>query len=381
MQPNDMERTFREKMKSHTPAWDKSKNREAIAGSLPEERKRRPWWLLLILGAVIAGTAMWYSMASQREMKLENTAAATAQTTEKEAVYPQVTTPGNSAGVVSPQVKTTIGDGDQVIAKSTKTQSPVAKTKFENNLLPTSEKEATVREVEENTSKNQNTPVGKEVQEAPLPPIAGKSDMELIFQSYTMTKLPVELNPLTIAPKGIELPTLLSQRVEVINNKTRFGLEIYGGIGRPIRRFHTDSPEMENYLNEREEQEKVLESVEAGILLHARLGHGWSIATGIELQQINEKFKWQELKTELIPVYSDSAYYYFDALDQPRFIGDTVQATLTESRKVIHFNQHTFINLPILAGYEKDLGNFSLRASGGPILSFYRGYKGLVDPG
>ena len=42
MQPDDMEKAFRQKMKSHTPAWDKAKNWDAIEARLPQQRKRRP---------------------------------------------------------------------------------------------------------------------------------------------------------------------------------------------------------------------------------------------------------------------------------------------------------------------------------------------------
>lgn len=379
MQPDDMEKAFRQKMKSHTPAWDKNKNWDAIEAQLPQQRRRRAVWLFWLLGVAMTGAVLWWGWAGENETTVAgpiadttkvienqlNTTTAQADVTWTESISPQAETTESIVG--SSNVDRVLNPAD-VGATKTQHGTPVS----------TSSGQTTKMDVDATTvisPQAANTELAAETTVATNEDAPGVTRLPLID---ALEKLPVETRPLDLPEAEIELAEASVERTEVLQSGSHFALEIYGGIGQPLRRFSAVSPEKQAYIDERQERETVLESIEAGVLITSRFRGGWSLATGLEFQKINERFRWQRQSTETVNVYSDTAYFYFDDLNQRQYLGDTVQATLTESRRVTNFNAHTFLNVPVLIGFEKRLPHFSLRAQGGPVLQFYRGFEGVI---
>jgi hypothetical protein len=395
MQPDDTEKAFRQKMKSHTPAWDKAKNWDAIEARLPQQRKRRPVWLFWLLGGVIlAGSLLWWAWFATGEKTAAEPLANTTEITGNQSNTPTTGVDEILAGNISPQAETTTGpNASQNTANDDAAPFVFKKTKPQNGLATSATKSTSRKFFGEKTQ--HETPVPPSVgttapmdgnASAAISPQAANTVQDLADHDETapqrrasdLEKLPTEARPLDLPQTETAPSAAIAAQIKVVKNQPRFGLEIYGGIGQPLRRFSAVSPEKQAYISERQGLENVLESIEAGVLLTARFRGGWSLATGLEFQKINERFHWQQVTAETVNVYSDSAYFYFDAVNQRQFIGDTVQATLTESRRVTNFNTHTFLNMPLLVGFEKRLPHFSLRAQGGPVLQFYRGFEGVI---
>ncbi len=374
MQPDDLEKAFRQKMKSHAPAWDKAKNWGAIEARLPQPRKRRPVWLFWLFGAAVAGSVIWWGMAEGNETNPEKTTFSVAETVENQPIAKQNDLGKNLTESILPKEKNTDEAALTTAALATEPLVFDKKTKVKNGQTEAVAKDTIAQFFDEKTTGTQAI-LGKKL---PLENTNETAAITPFRQAENLEKLPFETHPLALPQAENDLATSIAQRTEVLKNKPRFGVEIYGGVGQPLRRFSAVSPEKQAYVSERQQRETVLESIEAGVLLSARFRNGWSLATGLESQKINEKFSWQNLTTETVNVYSDSAYFYYDDLNERQFIGDTVLATLTQSRQVTNFNKQTFLNVPLLVGFEKRFPNFSLRATGGAVLNFYRGFEGII---
>jgi hypothetical protein len=387
MQFDDQDRELRAKLKGTVPEWDKMKNWQVIEEQLPPSPRRRRWLiipLLLLISAVVT-IAVMEGLSDAPEGRKQDTQGLTTPHDIQVATDPvpeesQISYTDKGAGTTAIEKGTDLHRPKLSMDALRKDDNPG------NHLTSLVTGDYTAQEgIKESATEATHE----------APGIPGSTDAAEQSPPASLTSLPkpeatswpaLSLLPLKSFSPGISKASVMEAPAELQPVLRRQGkgvsLQAYALMLSPMRQFTVLSAEQEAYLAERESLETLITSYEAGILLNTQLSPTLSLRTGIGIEQINERLDWENVNTQVVPLLSDTAYFYLDASNQPKYIADTVDAVVTETRRVKNFNAHTFVNIPLLIGYERALGTFALQASAGPVLQLYRGFDGkILDEG
>ncbi|MEL7119582.1 MAG: hypothetical protein AAFO07_09080 [Bacteroidota bacterium] len=144
-------------------------------------------------------------------------------------------------------------------------------------------------------------------------------------------------------------------------------LEAYGATNFVNRTLSTENAAFEDLMNQRVENEEVQLAFSAGMNLMMVNQKGLSLRTGFQYTQIREDFSYftkaPELKVTL--VYGPNG----------SIVGtDTV--LVQQGDPTIYQNQFSFVNIPVLLGYEKKIKRFTIGVNAGPIFNIAFQRKG-----
>lgn len=145
------------------------------------------------------------------------------------------------------------------------------------------------------------------------------------------------------------------------NNKNwRFSVNLESGYSRIGRQLKSKSNDEDAWLQQRLGAEKPLEAIHAAFLIGGHHKSGFSIQTGIELTQINERFSIEENYTDTIVNENGILAYLPNAYkDTVAVYGRTEDYNhITRIRK--EYNQYRFFEIPVLVGYDLEKENWSL---------------------
>lgn len=143
---------------------------------------------------------------------------------------------------------------------------------------------------------------------------------------------------------------------------------IGGSTYNPLRSLSSSDPESELLAEAIRRTEKPLEVVGAELQLGRYLRPGWTVQTGIAAQQQTERFEWtfeQLIVDTVIGVQS----IIIDANGDSTIITGPIARYQQLSRFKRTFNRYTFIDIPLLTGYEFGEGALKFSVTGGAIIN------------
>ncbi len=163
---------------------------------------------------------------------------------------------------------------------------------------------------------------------------------------------------LAAAPLTLEEPASAAPR-DLIRRRRRqerpsLSLEIYGGLAYAAKSWQAND---EVLLQQRQATERALETSRAGILAEFGRFNGWSLATGIQRTQINERFDYQDRVVEVEMTTGLQRITVLPDGDTLKVFGEVPLTRTFDIRQRI-YNRYTMYDVPLLLGYARPLGDW-----------------------
>ncbi|MEM1320938.1 MAG: hypothetical protein AAGG75_11820 [Bacteroidota bacterium] len=381
---DDLRKKLKNKLGDHKSKWDKEGLWAKMEPAIPtkEEKKRRPffWWLLpglLLIGAM----SYWLLLEDPGTLAPTHTTAFNETTTTKNdqqasmSLFAPVITEATTTIVTNPTPQTVI----RATPPATLAEPPkpaIRKTEILSS--------ATAPEVSVSPSTT-NSPVHPTA-------LAPLDEAGIVFDQVQprAMKTSIAVAPPALSPLGSlqALPLLsiqsIAQPPAATLDATLLDLappspwhlsgELLFGVGRPFRQLTSSHTDLHTALNHKADREVLLESLHAKALLTLHHRNGFFFRSGLELIQFNERFTITDTIRHNIRVLSDTAFVsYFSGV---QFFADSVDAVQFQERKIEHFNQHRFVQLPLLVGYEKRFGKLAIDLHGGVAFGLHYHFSG-----
>lgn len=147
----------------------------------------------------------------------------------------------------------------------------------------------------------------------------------------------------------------------------RLDLEVLGGPAYAQQILQAKTPESITHLSKRRESESSGISHSSGFRLAAASNVGLSLRTGVMYSQINDRFTFEVgSETRVSTLFGPNG----------EVIG--VDTTYFEAYEEHHHNRLKFIEVPLLMGYEQQVGKFRVGVNAGAYLNLHFGAKGTI---
>ncbi|MEM1328759.1 MAG: hypothetical protein AAGI23_22575 [Bacteroidota bacterium] len=354
---NNWEKQFKQKLDHHDPQWDTEEMWGAIEVQLPEKKKRRLLLLLLFLFGFILAAGVVYQWQTSDD-----------EDTKKEAV----------AYVQEESVNRDLSNEDFTL------QEMKENTEIQNTHSV------------ENNQKNEANVVTTASIEAPssaIKSISNTSLSKLPKLALQAVEQPIKLTPNNISLSVSALTPLSTQKIDLLDNATpeitlttsvidmgsaKISIQPYIGVSLPNRQLVQKSGGSEERLLNRQQYERPLESIEAGVLLNLALNEHFAFQFGIERQQLTERLIWEDATQRSFTIQSDSAYFYFDDQNQKQFVSGEFEAVETTTRLVRNYNRYTLYNLPMMLSYRNTAGKWGYSLHLGGTFNFHHAFEGRI---
>jgi hypothetical protein len=149
-----------------------------------------------------------------------------------------------------------------------------------------------------------------------------------------------------------------------------FAIDLLASPDYVIREITALDPELESYVQSREESEKYQTAFSAGMRVSMIADNGLAFRTGINYSRINEKFTYFN-GTEVITSIKEE----FD--NDGNLIGFDTITEIGARYKVTH-NRLQMLDIPILVGYEVNFNKLSVSINGGAQLNLISNQRGDI---
>lgn len=326
-----------------------------------EKKKRRIIWLPFLLVGILVLMAGIY-IYNNTDEKLPENAGNLVTTT---------ITPLQENNVsVSPlsDIHTQINENDHAHANSnlypnqinstTKQESAINKKATTNNILIPQSGETTTAALSIAAINEENADETKHI------PSLMSNEVLNIKPIQSLNQLIENSASLPLWHKDIECPTF--------SKKSNFYFELIPEVGifKPFKKLESLSAEPTEVFTLREDNEKPLEGLQAGLYIKLRNTKSpFSFRTGVEYQQLTEKMKLDYkyiTRDTTIGIISITESQTGDTLTIIR--GPIITETTHSGSQVAHHQFRTF-DVPMVLGYEKSLGSFDIGVEAGISLN------------
>jgi len=139
----------------------------------------------------------------------------------------------------------------------------------------------------------------------------------------------------------------------------------------------TTNTEVNDYIQLREETERVLEGWRTGLMLKYVHKSGVYGKFGIEWMRINEKMEYGETE-ETTVIETQIVKWIVNEQGDSNAITGPVTVTYTKSTNWEIFNKYTFVNVPLMLGYQQEKGKWTYAAEAGVIINNSFKFSGMI---
>jgi hypothetical protein len=166
------------------------------------------------------------------------------------------------------------------------------------------------------------------------------------------------------------------------NEKLRFSVDAYFSNDYGFRNFSPRHENMDSYLNMREETEIPGYSFSAGFRVNMFMASNFGMSTGLNYTQINETFKYVDPESSQIRTITTIDYIFQNGVIIDSIV-NTEQIVIPGTSELVHQNRYRMIDIPIIFGYQKDIGKsrwyYSVNAGAFINIIFRQNLK-IIDP-
>jgi len=384
---------FRDKLHDHTmpvpgALWDR------IEANLPEPRRRRiaPWFWMTLLGGVLLGGLIVYSaLELTPDLKTPALEQPALPAADEQALAPSTAPTGIQGPVVSsPESPESLEEGKLITASEQKLDLP-------NTASGHSKKPKSHTAAGSTFANSGQNPPGNPVMTGSS--LAGDPPVEETVSfgpaSIAVASDPAQQDlltvPLDLRFQGISSPAPVIPRMRKPRFKTDihcykfskntgnlvWSADLFGGPGLSPRTLTDTGAESSVYAHARQTTEQGSYAWHAGGRLNLQLRSGLTFAAGLEYARVGDVFDY----TDTLATQSTTRIDSFFAADGTFLYADTnrilVLGTLI---KKIH-NTYSYLDIPLLAGFEIPLKRSMLTVHAGPVLNIVTRQDGeILDP-
>ena len=179
----------------------------------------------------------------------------------------------------------------------------------------------------------------------------------------------INIIPGNWSPKGILL--------ENQNTKTgwQWALSLSGGPGFGLRQLSSTDPGFTEWIDQRRDQETVLESWQVRGMVEVVSPGGFVVETGLQWSRQNERLDWS--RDSSVWEWGQADGLLVDQNGGSTPWSDTAWQSFTLTRTVRHYNKISTLEIPIGVGYQLNNRRWSLRATGGILINLNQRASGV----
>lgn len=199
-----------------------------------------------------------------------------------------------------------------------------------------------------------------------------------VFTETNFEKLPAMMYKL-IADDRDQIELLSMEANPIVDNESpshHFTMGIYGGYYLINRNLVSLTKQQNVWVDTRNTSEKTLEMISLGLDFSYELNDKWYLKSGVEFQSINEKFDWEQIQLDTIPVEGSLIQQYYSISGDTTNVYGSGLATENNSITYKYYNNHRLYNLPISIGRRFNIGNWSLFGEGSFIVNLSHRFSG-----
>ncbi len=316
---------------------------------------------------------------------------------------------GQTTERMAQEISTTnTADADRNILKTLPENEPVVETGIENkeatvigkidNPIASTNSEAPKKSTKTNFIRNQasaETPGLANVYKETSEVLGDKTTLENIQSPHETVlegqkRIPIKIDRLATIPMSLfhvntdlssyliideientplveqvpDLANTLDKRHPASKSPFRFSGSIRAGAGFADRRLGMTDSLGTDYLESRESTEKILETVNAGLLINARHQSGFEISTGFNFARMTELFEIQNTVVDNDSIPGIKYYGVNPNNDTIPVFGMVPHMVTVETHKK-YYNRHTFFDIPVIVGYHFGNGDWTFGAEAG----------------
>jgi len=390
--------------------YESSVDAEALWQAVKPPRKRKPWlWLLLLAGVIAVAGGLWsWSAMKQQDQVVEGDSPMvdhTVLSTEKDATF---TIPESGEEVASTSVQeSAVSEMPDAMSISSGTEKVKELPPATPTNKATEEKEiaANGNTVNDKNSTTLTKPMKLEVNQS----VVDLSKEKTTVNSSDQNEEPVvvlsslsESRQLDTEPNTETVPVLVAPAIETLVFGPEFTeekeeLTIATPVASAYRRSK-NSPffaqidvayfdlqrKLENkdslnwdWASERTNSEQLLEGLSADLSFGYRSRSGWQFRGGIGYTQLNTLFA-STVTTQTVDTVQGLTMLVYNPDNSVDSIFGSVAYYETTSRQKQTYNSIRQWELPLLAGYNFELGRLSLLVEAGVRLRLNRNWEGIV---
>ncbi|MFT5913313.1 MAG: opacity protein-like surface antigen [Paraglaciecola sp.] len=167
-----------------------------------------------------------------------------------------------------------------------------------------------------------------------------------------------------------EVEERMAKEEKRAQKKFNASANFYGGMSLANRNLTANGDSLTNELTQlRKKTEQNLETIQLGLQFNwQHKKTGLELTSGINYTQINEKFEYKVNEVTVDSIVGIEAFYRNVNGDTIAIMGMIPETTTANIHKR-HFNKYRMIDIPILLGYRKRLGDFSIGAQAGVFVN------------
>ena len=197
-----------------------------------------------------------------------------------------------------------------------------------------------------------------------------KQNEEVAVKKDDQKKLLVQKDSTGKEKNNTKIKTANNNHESIINN---IFLEVYASPDIPVSRTSGNN----SYLQHKDSTSEMQLSYTFGVRLGALLGEHFTVKTGLQYSEVNEKFNYTEKNaTRTVPVVLQRTLT--DANGIERTVLDTSTLIQVGSQYKLNYNHYKSLDIPVLIGYQTAGDRFNASINTGVILNIKTNYKGDI---
>ena len=157
-------------------------------------------------------------------------------------------------------------------------------------------------------------------------------------------------------------------------------VEGYGGLNLPLMstKLKKANDNDQLYLDEWKEIQSRNLGYQFGVSFIVFSPSGFEFSFGAERQLFSERLTSTKRVVETTKVYDPMAYFYYDAMNNKIWVGDTITTTKVVERKEDLVQKHRLWNIPLKVGYMKQIKRWNLGVHVGAIIHMDHIFEGRI---
>jgi hypothetical protein len=226
--------------------------------------------------------------------------------------------------------------------------------------------------IETVSDKNQNQTISEKMNPVMANDLIVSSDTQFFTtresnaKAFSYSYLPLKESFLKKEKEQLSSPRIIDGCNVYKDDKTHFFLDVYYAPSIASRSLETNDPSLKSYVEERAQSEQPILSYSVGARASFVFSNGLSVRGGLSYSNNSERFDFIKEIQKITTVIKDQN-------------GNVIRTEVKENvimDKI--YNRYTFVDIPLLVGYEKDLNDFVLSLNGGIGLNISATQSGKI---
>ncbi len=163
------------------------------------------------------------------------------------------------------------------------------------------------------------------------------------------------------------LPGFMASTPPPAGKAWTWAISLAGGPGVGLRQLTSSDPASQSWIEQRNLEERVLESWQIRGMAEVVHPSGWLLETGLQWTRQNERLDWSQDSMNWAWGLGEGLLVDPNGGTQPW--SDSTWNSYSLTRTVRHYNQISTLELPIGAGYQINRGRWSVRATVGALIN------------